>query len=174
MTTESKRLKEEAKKYGVSVQTYSMATLMAAGWTAAEAYALAYYENESFSATQNASIRTNITENPNFRDVVDKLRQKIAGSIQVKTSSLGELSYGEDGQLSKMEIATLLRQQIDALPDGKEKAAVVMQYATLFAMQKREEEKEDEEKIIHVYIPLTCTLCPKYKELQEDEKKGEV
>lgn len=170
MTTESKRLKEEAKKYGVPVQSYTMATLMAVGWTAAEAYALAYYENATFSATQNASIRTGITENPNFKDVVDKLRQKITGQAP-RTLATGELSYGEDGQLSKMEIATLLRQQIDALPDGKEKAAVVMQYATLFAMQKKEEDKNDEEKIIHVYIPLTCTLCPKYKELKEEENK---
>lgn len=169
MTTESKRLKEEAKKYGIPVQSYALATLMAAGWTAAEAYALAYYENASLSASQNASIRQNIVENPNIRDVVGQLRKNMVGSAVNKVSS-GELSYGEEGQLSKMELATLLRQQIDALPDGKEKAAVLMQYATLFAMQKKEEDKNDEEKIIHVYLPLTCTLCPKYEEMKKEAR----
>ena len=172
MTTESKRLKEEAKKYGIPVQSYALATLMAAGWTAAEAYALAYYENASFSATQNAAIRSNIVENPNFKDVVESLKQKLRGTSQTAAPlAASELAYGEDGQLSKMELATLLRQQIDALPDGKEKAGVLMQYATLFSMQKREEDKEDEEKIIHVYLPLTCTLCPKYEELKKEVRE---
>lgn len=170
MTTESKRLKEEAKKFGVPVQTYALATLMAAGWTAAEAYALAYYENASFGATQNASIRSNIVDNPNFKDMVDVIRKKIVGNDRAMAiKSAGEVS--EDGQLSKTEVATLLRQQIDSLPDGKEKAAVVMQYATLFSMQKKEEDIEDEEKIIHVYLPLTCTLCP-WKG-KEEMKEGE-
>ena len=172
MITESKRLKEEAKKYGIPVQTYALATLMAAGWTAAEAYSLAYYQNASFTATQNATIKDNIVQNPNFKEIVQKLRKEIATSGGVKLYNTGsELSYGDDGQLSKNEIATLLRQQIEALPDGKEKAAVVMQYATLFAMQKREEDKDDEEKIIHVYLPLTCTLCPKYAEMKEEARK---
>lgn len=155
MTTESKRLKEEAKKFGVPVQTYALATLMAAGWTAAEAYALAYYKNESFSASQNASIRDNIVLNPNFAEMVDAIRKKIVGSnVSSQISSSDNLSYGVDGQLTKVELARLLRQQIEALPDGKDKAAVVMQYATLFAMQKREEDKDEEEKIIHVYLPI--------------------
>lgn len=173
MTTESKRLKEEAKKYGIPVQSYALATLMAAGWTAAESYALAYYENAPFSATKNAALRSSIVENPNFKDVVDSLKQKMRGATSASTvaSAASELSYGEDGQLSKMELATLLRQQIDALPDGKEKAGVLMQYATLFSMQKKEEEKDDEEKIIHVYIPLTCQLCPKYEELKNEARE---
>ena len=46
-----------------------------------------------------------------------------------------------------------------------------MKYATLFAMQKKEEEKDEEERIIHVYIPLTCSICPKSASLEKWSKQ---
>ncbi len=163
MTTESKRLKEEASKYGIPVQSYSMATLMAAGWTAAESYALAYYKNESFSASQNASIRDNIVQNPNFGEIVDKIRASFppVGSGQVETGSYTIPS--------KDELAKIIATEMRSLT-GKERVDAAMRLADLYAM-KKEEVKEEEEKIIHVYLPLTCALCPKNATIDKIAKK---
>ena len=155
MTTESKRLKEEAKKYGIPVQSYALATLMAAGWTAAEAYALAYYENASFSASQNASIRDNIVQNPNFPSVHGVYDESLTPEYAVIPS--------------KDEVAKIIATEMQSLK-GKEKVEAAMKLADLFAM-KKEETKDDDENIIHVYIPLTCTLCPKYEELKDEARK---
>ena len=166
MTTESKRLKEEAKKYGIPVQSYALATLMAAGWTAAEAYALAYYENASFSASQNASIRDNIVQNPNFSDVVQKIRAGFPSVHGVYDESITP-EYAVIP--SKDEVAKIIATEMQSLK-GKEKVEAAMKLADLFAM-KKEETKDDDENIIHVYIPLTCTLCPKYEELKDEARK---
>ena len=165
MTTESKRLKEEAKKYGIPVQSYSMATLMAAGWTAAESYALAYYKNESFSASQNASIRDNIVQNPNFGDIIDKIRASFPPS---GTSSVDS---GSNAIPSKDELAKIIANEMRNLT-GKERVDAAMRLADLYAM-KKEEVKDEEEKIIHVYLPLTCALCPKNSAMEKIAKKKE-
>ena len=166
MTTESKRLKEEAKKYGIPVQSYALATLMAAGWSAAEAYALAYYENASFSAAQNASIRDNIVKNPNFATIIEKIRATFPSA---KSLYNAELASTTTTLPSKDEVAQIIANEMKSL-SGKEKVDAAMKLADLFAM-KKEEAKEDEEKIIHVYIPLNCTLCPKYVESEENKEK---
>lgn len=167
MTTESKRLKEEAKKYGIPVQSYALATLMATGWTAAEAYALAYYENASFSASQNASIRDNIVKNPNFEEIVEKIRATFPSS---KSRCAGIETASVSGPLpSKDEVAQIIATEMKTLT-GKEKVDAAMKLADLFAM-KKEEAKNDDEKIIHVYLPLPCTLCPKYEELKNEVRE---
>lgn len=162
MTTESKRLKEEAKKYGVPVQTYALATLMAAGWTAAEAYALAYYKNESFSASQNAQIRDNIVQNPTFGEMVENIRNTFPSLGLVKhTASSSPIP-------SKDELAQIIATEMRSL-SGKERVDAAMRLADLYAM-KKEEVKDDEEQIIHVYLPLTCPICPKYLLSEKVEK----
>lgn len=169
--TESKRLKTEAQKYGIPVQTYALATLMAAGWTAAEAYALAYYENESFGASRNAQIRDGIVENPNFMEIVDKIRAGFAG-VTTATMKSGK-------QLSKEDIADILQRQILALPDGdKAKTDAAVKYAELYAMKKEEVKDDGDEKIIHVFLPipdneLEILVEKKARQLLEQQHKKE-
>lgn len=160
----SARIKKEAEQYGVPPQTLVLADLMSIGYTENEAYNIAYPENRSFSKAQNVSIRDNITGTLRFKDMLAERKSRLTPNIT--TTGTGETKP----QLSKEEIASKLRDQLDLLPDGsKEKADVLMKYADLFSY-KKEEKKADEEDIIRVWVPLTCDICP-YKKMFEDNKK---
>ena len=75
------------------------------------------------------------------------------------------------GQLSKDDIANILRKQIDALPDGdKAKTDAAIKYAELFAMKKEETKDEREEDIIRAWLPLPCYDCP-YKTAYDNAHK---
>lgn len=151
----SARLKKEAERNKVPAQTIVMADLMAIGYSENEAYNIAYCENAALTKQQNISIRENITQAVGFADLV-KSRSKGARMRVPETSGGDNLMP----QMTKDEVASQLRAQIELLPDGsKEKADALMKYADLFAY-KKEEKKGEEEEIIRIWMPLTCDICP--------------
>ena len=159
----SPRLRKEAEKFKVPAQTIVMADLMSIGYSANEAYEIAYSENAVLSKQQNISIRENIIQAVGFNDIL-KRRKRIA---DVKTAA----PQGDDAapQMTKEQVAAQLKTQIDMLPDGsKEKADVLMKYADLFAY-KKEEKKGDDEDIIRIWMPLTCDICPFKKKYEADK-----
>ena len=152
----SARLKKEAERHNVPAETLLMADLAAIGYTENEAYSIAYADNAQFSKKQNISIRENITANADYEALVGERRTMIAERLGAQTPTA---SVSTD-QMSKDEVASQLRRQIELLPDGsKEKADVLMKYADLFSY-KKEEPKNEEEDIIRVWMPLTCDICP--------------
>lgn len=162
----SQRINKEAEKYAIPAQTLVLADLMAIGYTANEAYNIAYAENASLSKQQNISIRDNITATVDFQMLLKDRTERIKSA----TPSTAPIEVKE--LYTKEEIASKLRTQIEQLPDGsKEKADVLMKYADLFAM-KKEEKRAEEEDIIRVWIPLTCDICPFKKKFEKGENNG--
>lgn len=152
----SARLKKEAEKNGVPPQTIIMADLMSIGYTEVEAYSIAYSENARLTRQQNISIRENITQSVGFSELV-KSRSRAS---KAKGAAEPQENTNLMPQMTKDEVASQLRAQIDMLPDGsKEKADVLMKYADLFSY-KKEEKKSDDEDIIRIWMPLTCDICP--------------
>ena len=152
----------EARKYNIPTQSYMMATLVAAGWTAAEAYPWAYQENLQWSASRNQSIRDDIVNGQGFINAVDDIRAKIGPTKRPSQSS-------DARPLSKDDIADILRRQIDALQDGdKAKTDAAIKYAELYAM-KKEEQKDNDEEPVRVYLPNSCYLCPFFDKRKKEE-----
>lgn len=152
----SARIKRDAKRRNVAPQTLVMADLMAIGYSDNEAYNIAYSENATLAKKRNITIRDNITHAVGFKDLLTERSQEIRGT-NVTPTDIAE-------QMSKDEVASQLRRQIEMLPDGsKEKADVLMKYADLFAY-KKEEKKGEEEDIIRIWMPLTCDICPYKKD----------
>ena len=86
--------------------------------------------------------------------------KQLLGDRNVNRFTMEQGEGEQKMQYSKDEIASMLRTQIERLPDGsKEKADVLMKYADLFAY-KKEEKKGDEEDIIRIWMPATCDICP--------------
>lgn len=159
----SARLKKEAESRKVPAETLLMADLMAIGYTDNEAYNIAYAENASFSKKQNMSIRENIISTPDYEALVNERRSRIADRVGLPAGT----ASGSTDQMTKDEVASQLRRQIELLPDGsKEKADVLMKYADLFSY-KKEEPKNEEEDVIRVWMPLTCDICPLKKKAEE-------
>lgn len=164
----SKRLKAEAKGYGLPVQSLVLAYLLVCGFTDNEAYEIAYRENETLSKTQNISIRENIVQNPNFKEIVEKIREKVTGSA----GSLPISGSRQSEQLSKDDIATILRRQMDALPDGdKAKTDAAIKYAELY-QYKKDDPKDENDYLPHIWLPQACFIC-QYKEFYEKNYKNE-
>ena len=169
MAEYSKRLRAEAASLGIPTQSLVMAYLMACGFTDNEAYEIAYSCNASFSKSKNVTIRQNIIEGTGFPEMVIRIKQKLAGGALSPTSATASNMAG--GQLSKDDIANILRKQIDALPDGdKAKTDAAIKYAELFAMKKEETKDEREEDIIRAWLPLPCYDCP-YKTAYDNAHK---
>lgn len=159
----SARLKKEAEKRNVPAETLLMADLMAIGYTDNEAYNIAYSENEQYSKKRNISIRENITATSDYEALLEERRSRIAEKVGLPQGT----ASGSTEQMTKDEVASQLRRQIELLPDGsKEKADVLMKYADLFSYKKEEPKNEDED-IIRVWMPLTCDICPLKKKAEE-------
>ena len=162
MTEYSKRLKSEAKGLGIPVQSLVLAYLLVCGFTEAEAYDIAYSCNDTFSRQQNINIREQIVQNPNFQDIVDRLRTKITGKDKKGRAGLPKKTE----QLSKDDIAEILKRQMDALPDGdKAKTDAAIKYAELY-QYKKDDPKDDNDYLPHIWLPQACFLC-QYKDEYE-------
>ena len=145
MTDYSKRLKTEAQGYGIPPQS-----------------------NEVLSKAQNIGIRDSIVQNPNFQDIVEKIRVKLTGTTKPLTGTGGRQAE----QLSKDDIATILRRQMDALPDGdKAKTDAAIKYAELY-QYKREDPKDENEYLPHIWLPQPCFLCQYKAEVENNRKKA--
>ena len=167
MTEYSKRLKAEAKGFGIPPQSLVMAYLLACGFTDNEAYTIAYSCNEALSKERNISIRESIVQNPNYKDIVERIRGKITGNTTRPAAS-----SGGSQQLSKEDIATILKRQMDALPDGdKAKTDAAIKYAELY-QYKKDDPKDDNDYLPHIWLPMPCFLC-QYKQDYDDRKKAE-
>lgn len=167
MTDYSKRLKTEAQGYGIPPQSLVLAYLLVCGFTDNEAYSIAYSSNEVLSKAQNIGIRDSIVQNPNFQDIVEKIRVKLTGTTKPLTGTGGRQAE----QLSKDDIATILRRQMDALPDGdKAKTDAAIKYAELY-QYKREDPKDENEYLPHIWLPQPCFLCQYKAEVENNRKK---
>ena len=167
MTEYSKRLKAEAKGMGIPPQSLVMAYLLACGFSDNEAYTIAYSCNEALSKTQNISIREQIVQNPNFQEIVERVRTKITGKGTAPAKSSDSAQ-----QLSKEDIATILKRQMDALPDGdKAKTDAAIKYAELY-QYKKDDPKDDNEYLPHIWLPMPCFLC-QYKQDYDERRKAE-
>ncbi len=169
----SKRLRVEAKNYGIPVQSLVMAYLLVCGFTDVEAYDVAYQDNKSLSRSQNISVRESIVVNPNFQDIVSKLSEKITGATAKGRGTGGRTAE----QLSKDDIATILRRQMEALPDGdKAKTDAAIKYAELY-QYKKDDPKDDNDYLPHIWLPQPCFIC-QYKHFYEEtiikNKDGET
>lgn len=162
MNDYSKRLKTEAKQLGIPVQSLVLAYLLVCGFTDSEAYDIAYTCNATFSRQQNINIRDNIVQNPNFQDIVDRLRTKITGKDRKGKAGIPKKTE----QLSKDDIAEILKRQMDALPDGdKAKTDAAIKYAELY-QYKKDDPKDDNDYLPHIWLPQACFLC-QYKDEYE-------
>lgn len=166
MNDYSKRLRSEAKQYGIPAQSLVLAYLLVCGFTESEAYDIAYTCNASFSKAQNINIRDNIVRNPNFQDIVDRLRKKITGD-----SKTGKAGPKKTEQLSKDDIAEILKRQMDALPDGdKAKTDAAIKYAELY-QYKKDDPKDDNDYLPHIWLPQPCFLCQYKEEYEKNHNK---
>ena len=148
----SQKLKQEAKKSKVPVQTLIMADLMAIGYGKADAYNIAYFNNASFSRERNKTIRDSITDTDAFDELVEE-RSKL---------NIGKSIIGTDDAelMADIDVARDILRSARQLPDGKERAELMSKF---YDIKKKIGAADDGKDVVRVWLPLTCHICPFYK-----------
>ena len=148
----SQKLKQEAKKSKVPVQTLIMADLMAIGYGKADAYNIAYFNNASFSRERNKTIRDSITDTDAFDELVEE-RSKL---------NIGKGIVGTDDAelMADIDVARDILRSARQLPDGKERAELMSKF---YDIKKKIGAADDEKDVVRIWLPLTCHICPFYK-----------
>ena len=148
----SQKLKQEAKKSKVPVQTLIMADLMAIGYGKSDAYNIAYFNNASFSRERNKTIRDSITDTDAFDELVAE-RSKL---------NIGKSIIGTDDAelMADLDVAKDILRSARQLPDGKERADLM---AKFYDIKKKIGAADDERDVVRIWLPLTCHICPFYK-----------
>ena len=148
----SQKLKQEAKKSKVPVQTLIMADLMAIGYGKADAYNIAYFNNASFSRERNKTIRDSITDTDAFDELVEE-RSKL---------NIGKGIVGTDDAelMADIDVARDILRSARQLPDGKERAELMSKF---YDIKKKIGAADDGKDVVRVWLPLTCHICPFYK-----------
>lgn len=148
----SQKLKQEAKKSKVPVQTLIMADLMAIGYGKADAYNIAYFNNASFSRERNKTIRDSITDTDAFDELVAE-RSKL---------NIGKSITGTDDAelMADLDVARDILRSARQLPDGKERAELMSKF---YDIKKKIGAADDGKDVVRIWLPLTCHICPFYK-----------
>lgn len=153
MAEYSAKLKADAKKYKVPVQTLIMADLMAIGYGKADAYNIAYASNAGFSRDRNKTIRDSITDTDAFDELVTERHRLNASFIDPDNLDDAEL-------MADLDVAKDILRSAKQLPDGKERAELM---AKFYDIKKKIGAADDGKDVVRVWLPLTCHICPFYK-----------
>lgn len=162
----SKQKQTEAKKLNAPIQYLVMADLMAIGYSDADAYTIAYPENEALAVQQNNSIRNNIIESVKFKKLLDSRRQRVKDGVATPVS-LEEVELVGTEEVLK-EILRSAKQQ----PVGsKERADLYAKYNDI--KKESEQGTESETDAINFFLPAKCSQCPLLYAYNEEMKKQE-
>lgn len=160
----SKNKEREAAKFGVPTQTLVMADLMSIGYSASDAYSIAYSENSMLSFQQNQSIRDGIVKSGRFNEVLQERIDRVA--TRVPQTGKTELISIEESAREVLKTALSLPE------NSKERGELMIKYATLLR-QNTTVDAEPEEDNIRIYLPLKCNDCPLLQEYNEKQKEIE-
>lgn len=148
----SQKLKQEAKKSKVPVQTLIMADLMAIGYGKADAYNIAYFNNASFSRERNKTVRNSIVETDDFDEL---LQQRAALYSGIKENS-DDVEMITEQEVAKDILVSARKQPVGS----KERADLMSKY---YDIVKKIGASSDGQEVVRVWLPLTCHICPFYK-----------
>lgn len=163
----SKRLEKEAKRIRIEPQLLILIDLMSIGYTKAEAYSIAYSDNQVLSFEQNQSIREGLTKTERFNEVLNERTRTLRNRVIRPDGEEIELISTED---AAKEILKITQQ----LPEGsKEKGEMLLKYTELLR-KNSQVDAESEDDSIRIYLPLKCHDCILYQNHQEkiDEQES--
>lgn len=158
----STKLKKEAKRLNIPVQTLVMADLMSIGYSKQDAYGIAYSTNASYSQSRNKSIRDSIVET----DAFDELLQQRA------TIHTGVSTNPDDVEMiTEMDVAKDILASAKKQPIGsKDRADLMSRY---YDIVKKIGASSDGQESVKVWLPLTCHICPFYKSKVNQDRSSQ-
>lgn len=145
--------KAEAKKLGCSVNELVLADLLSIGYGEADAYAIAYPEDQALNVSMQQANRRKIMSRVSFVELCDKRKLTNANILEFS----GDTSDIEliDNEMTAKEILKIAKK----MPEGsKERGEMFMKYADL--TRKNDAATEEAMDAIQFYFPVKCNQCP--------------
>lgn len=148
----SNALRKEARLAKVPVQTLIMADLMAIGYNKSDAYFIAY-NPRTYTSPQIKTLRDSIAETDAFDELVQQRHSAHTGT----KGNTDDVEMISDIEVAK-DILTSARKQ----PVGSKDRADLM--AKYYDITKKIGMAADGQEVVKVWLPLTCHICPFYKD----------
>lgn len=150
-----------SKKFDISPKEMALCELVLSGWNSKDGYILLFSPaGNAPLAYVNEQIKR-IIERPQFQAYFEYKQQEL--------QKQDEKNIEYDPNIELLEKEHVLKELLgiaNSMPPGsKEKADVLMKYATLQQMQKDEVSEED--TTVHYYLPLSCNNCEMYIQKQK-------
>ena len=158
----STKLKQDARKAGVPVQTLIMADLMAIGYSKSDAYNIAYIPSSAQSKMAVRNSRDGIIEKDSFEELLQQRRALYTG---IK-ANVDDIELISDLEVAKDILTSARRQPVGT----KERADLMAKY---YDITKKIGTGTDGQEVVKVWLPLTCHICPFYKKGIKSDAKGQ-
>ena len=172
----SRLIKNEAKKYKITIAEKCFADLMAAGWKDKDAYLISGLYNMVYSKEANErDMNTMLMEDKQFRDYLAIARRRAARAKPEKEKTPEEKQVvPEDidmqSELSKEnQLRELLIAKKKLTVGTSEWLKIVQTIADI--TQAKKDEIQTEDNTIHYYLPLTCSMCELYQKAKKKNKR---
>lgn len=166
----SRLVKQEAKKYNISVREKCFADLMAAGWKDIDAYLMAGLYNIIYPKETNLrDMNRLILEDNEFKAYMALARRR-ANRVKPDSAEKDELpEIDMQAELSKEnQLRELLIAKAKQPVGSKEWLDIKKMIADITHAKKDEIQAED--NTIHYYLPLTCNQCELYKKHKKKQE----
>lgn len=163
----SRKLNSETKRIKISIIEKAMADLMALGWKETDAYIATGQLKPVLSDEYNKEQIMKTVAEPAFAKY---LKLKMNAIKRGKTDPEDESQEEEVILLSKEDVLQEMLKTARALPKADPKRVEILsKYADLQQMKK--EEVQEEDRTVHIYLPLSCHQCELYAKAKKQRRK---
>lgn len=158
--TYSKRITELQTLYQLSPMDVMFCMLVACGADRAEAYNAIFRPNTAKKENMKYQASQLAREKPGIENLIKSMFLNYGVPVGADFGDGEDKSAFEPKRYrDKDSILTALEQEVQTAK-GKERADILLRIADLQRM--KQEENKEEEKRIHYYLPIKCSLCQLY------------
>lgn len=143
----------------------------------AQLVAIGYGENESAwvafygfnKLVDNAKLERKVEQarrSDKIRALIEYFRKETISLSTQGSDAIDALisrKISEDGEMGAEATAAELLRMAQAMPDGKERADLMMKYADLKGFKKAGSEARADKRQVAFFLPAQCSTCPCYR-----------
>lgn len=172
------KIKKQSTRLSLTPKEMAFATLTLNGWTAVDAAVVLDIPPKNASMTLVRARIKDITDKTGYNILVNELKEGGYANFSAnnETEDTKTETTKDNKESEKVKYKGKLRDKEDVLDamvkvandlEGLEKIKALKEIAELQQMKK--EQNNEKEKLVHFFLPLSCSYCSLYKQAQENK-----
>lgn len=157
-------------KYSVTFPQIVFAQLVAVGFEPSEAAWVVNYGFNKLVTDEQLVAKGKLTmKSEKITKLIEHFKSELATSDTSEAiDSLIARKISEDGEMGADATAAELLRMAQSMPDGKERADLMMKYADLKGFKKGGSDTKADKKQVAFFLPPQCSTCPCYQYAMEN------